>query len=323
MALVQVPVVLQVAIGSDPTKALEMRWPYGEQSAGTPNCRSQMSSSTLSGSETEWEDSSSAASEIPSSVEGSVWELAQHPSGSRQVQASLEDAASESERRAIAAELMGHVVKAARCPHANHVLQKCIATMEPSSLQFLVDEMLAHGGSLAQLAKHRYACRIVQQLLGKCEQKQVAEIMEILLANAKALSCHPFGGYTMQHAMRCGDSAQQYRLLRILERDAGLIGRSHGGCLVVATALACSEESDRVWLARAFVQDPALLVALADSRHGHILVVPLLQELPTMERKHAEMALSSMFQNLHMSKFGAAILEHLHSTGFLTHVAAK
>jgi len=67
---------------------------------------------------------------------------------------------------------------------------------------------------------------------------------------------------------------------------------------------------------RAFVQDPALLVALADSRHGHILVLPLLRELPTMERKNAEMALSSMSQSLQVSKFGAAILEHLHTTGF-------
>lgn len=43
-----------------------------------------------------------------------------------EVQNALEDAEGDWEREALVAELRGHAAEAARCPHANHVLQKAL-----------------------------------------------------------------------------------------------------------------------------------------------------------------------------------------------------
>ena len=63
---------------------------------------------------------------------GRVWELSQDSKGCRDVQLAIEQATDEL-RRLLVAEVAGHVLDAMRCPHANHVLQKCITSSRPES----------------------------------------------------------------------------------------------------------------------------------------------------------------------------------------------
>jgi hypothetical protein len=296
-----------VSVGDGPQELCEMS-PVSRRSV---TCCSLVSVSTASGNESESEDGSSTAPESPRCARGRILQLARDPSGTRQVQALLEMASSESERCAIAAELEGHIVKAARCPNANHVLQKCIVTMEPASLQFIIDELLASRAALVQLAKHRYAGRVLQHLLVKCEPQRVAEITDCLLENAETLACHSFGCHAILRVMQHGDRTQQYRLLRTLERHAGSVARCHSGCLVVAAALDCVEESEKVWLARAFAQYATLLFALCDVRQGHVLVLPLLQALPAAERARAEACLAWQLRHQGPAKYGGIVSKQL------------
>ena len=101
------------------------------------------------------------------SLVGRVWELSQDSKGCRDVQLALEQAG-EDLRRLIVAEVAGHVLDAMRCPHANHVLQKCITSsrpateghrlsdcnhyasqfvrLRPADCQFIIDEIMACNG---------------------------------------------------------------------------------------------------------------------------------------------------------------------------------
>ena len=62
---------------------------------------------------------------------GRVWELSQDSKGCRDVQLAIEQATDDF-RRVLVAEVAGHVLDAMRCPHANHVLQKCITSSRPA-----------------------------------------------------------------------------------------------------------------------------------------------------------------------------------------------
>ena len=55
----------------------------------------------------------------------------QDAKGCRDVQRAIEEAADDVTRSRLVTELAGHVLDAMRCPHANHVLQKCITCSRP------------------------------------------------------------------------------------------------------------------------------------------------------------------------------------------------
>ncbi|CAK0893103.1 unnamed protein product [Prorocentrum cordatum] len=122
--------------------------------------------------------------------------------GCRRVQQALDDARGPEACGRLAAELRGHVWDALRCPHANFVLQKCITTASPDACQFIVDELLQRGhGALAQAARHRYGCRIVERLLERCRPEQVEQIVDCILDDAVTLCMHPYGNYVAQHLL--------------------------------------------------------------------------------------------------------------------------
>merc|ERR1719343_1869951 len=114
-----------------------------------------------------------------SPLSGRVWSLARDAQGCREVQNALEAARTEEERLAIAMELQSHVWDAMRCPHANYVLQKSIALLKPLSSQFIIDEIVRKGArAVAQAAKHKYGCRIIQRLLEHCKTAQVRDLAD-------------------------------------------------------------------------------------------------------------------------------------------------
>merc|ERR1719188_2233932 len=235
--------------------------------------------------------------------------LAQDAEGSRQVQTALVAARSEDVLIALASELHGHVAKAMRCPHANHVLQKCISLMRPQALQFIVDELLAREGLASQAARHRYACRIVQQLLRKCGAAQASVLAEALLRDAVALACHSFGNYTIKQLLELGTEDQRYRAVRAIERNMGAICRSTHGGSVVAAAMQHAAPEDQLWLARAALQEPEVLACLAQGRHGDSTVLRMLQALSSQERARSCTKLVSSMAALGAS--GRAVAEYL------------
>lgn len=251
-------------------------------------------------------------------VLGSVWSLSQSPAGCRQVQEALASAPSQSAREALAQELRGHVVKGMKDAHANHVLQKCISTMSAPSLQFMIDELLVHGGSVvSQCAKHRYGGRIVQQLLKKCEASQVNGLAEALLQDAVELSCHTFANYSMQHLLQFGTAEHRHRMVHMIEGSLQTVASSVPGGGVIATTLAHAAPEDQVFLARSMLKDPALLVNLAQNRHGNGAVLQMARVLDGLERVQLRLILTYDIDVLRGCRFGRTVVRNLDLQGGL------
>jgi len=90
------------------------------------------------------------------SVLGSVWRLSREPEGCRRVQAAVEACCADLDvQLRLTAELKGRVWEAIRCPHANHVIQKCVTALHPEASQFIIDEVLQRGsGTVAGVLWH-------------------------------------------------------------------------------------------------------------------------------------------------------------------------
>jgi len=248
-------------------------------------------------------------------IPGNVWELSQDPQGCRRVQDALDVAPTLEAREALAEELRGNVSKALRCPHANHVLQKCITVMPPKSLQFIIDGLLARHGLVVQAAKHRYGCRIIQHLLRKCPAQQMQDIVEALLLQAGDLSCHVFGRYVMQQLVAFCTEEQCLVLVRVIEKRMSNIARSISGGSVIAAAIQQAAPEDKRLIARAALRDPEALRNLANVRCGTDAALLIVQTLDGRERARAISTLLEHKEELENSRFGWIVLEGLVEMG--------
>jgi len=252
---------------------------------------------------------------------GRVMSLSCSADGCRQVQDALDNASSDKQRELLVKELHGQSVKAMRCPHANHVLQKCINVMPPASLQFMIDELLSDTGLVKKVAMHRYGSRIVQQLLKKCGPCQVDGLAEALLRDFVVLSCHTFGNFAVQHLLQFGTAEHQYLSVRSIEQNMGSIARSPYGVGVVAAAMKHACKEDRVWIARALLQDPSLLPSMALMRYGEDVVAHVVLALIGREREAALKSLAGAKPELLAARYGRKVHAYLEKCNLIGGVA--
>lgn len=246
------------------------------------------------------------------SIRGRVWALARAPQGCRLVQDVLEGATSELERAQVATELRGHVAKAMRCPHANHVLTKCIAVSRPETVSFIIDELTQRAGLLTQACRHRYGCRVVQELLKRCPVDMMKTMVSQILDDTLTFAIHPFGNYVMQHLAEYATPEQRQRLLLELQRSADSVCRSPRGSTVVASALKFSTPQERASFALTVVEDAALLSSFAQTRPGSASIALLLEVLNGDGRSQTVHQLLND-RTLRGSKHGSTVVELLAS----------
>jgi len=163
--------------------------------------------------------------------------------------------------------------------------------MEPSSFQFIVDELVARKGLVVHCAKHRYGCRIIQQLLRHARSSQLAPVVETLLSDIKALACHVFGNYVVQCLLELGTASQRQEVVNFIRQNIADLCQSISGGAVISSAMMHAAEEDKAWLARAVSRDPEVLLSLTLSKHGHSAVVLVLQVLDEQELQTAHTTL--------------------------------
>lgn len=247
-------------------------------------------------------------------VAGRVWTLSQEAHGCRQVQEALDHADSNAQRDAYADELRGHILEAARCPHANHVLQKCIVTLPALSLQFVLDEIME--GNISKLACDKYGCRIVQRMVECCPTPQVEGLVDRLISDVAVLAGHPYGNYVVQVLLKHGTDEQRERATLALATNLrGIIEKSHG-CAVMSTALSYGEVSHRQVLARRLLGEPGLLVFLAGTKYGHAAALRALEVLEGEDLKRALQSLDAEADALRESRYGREVVDLLGTFGF-------
>jgi len=228
------------------------------------------------------------------------------------VQEALADAVSDDERLALASELHTHVREAIKCPNANHVLQKCIDNLRPHDSQFVINEILQGGsGAVVRVAKHRYGCRVLQRLFEHCSSGQMQSLAEELIGDGVNLATHSFGNYVLQHLYEHGSESQVLMLSKVLAAHVASVAPHSHGCTVLHKAFDHAGEEARMTLAKALLAQPALLVGMACSRHGHASVSLALQTVEASQRRTSILALLENTGKLMASRYGRVLCRHL------------
>lgn len=248
---------------------------------------------------------------------GQVWLLARSPGGCRTLQIALEAAESDEARCRFAREMRGHIREALRCPNANHVVQKCIVTMRPQALQFIIDEIRTDGPrGGARAARQVYGCRVLQRLLEHCPPDQVAELVGDMLAEAIRLSVHQFGNYVMQRLVEHGTGEQRTNFMSALRRHPKTVGSSLYGCAVLGKALTHGAHHDQAELALALAGEEGLAARMARTRHGHLVVERMLQVVGPEDLEALRRQLLESEDQLRESRYGRSIVVRLVAGGW-------
>jgi len=263
------------------------------------------------------QSSSSASGLREKSVAGQVWSLSRDAVGCRAVQRALDEPSSSScsgmdQRQTIAEELRGHVWEALQCPHANHVLQKCVVTLAPEDAQFIVDELM-QGSRVLQAAQHKYGCRIVQKAIEFLPPARTEALVECLLGQVRSVSRHAYGNYVIQNLLEHGTAVQRDRIMKAIVADVRTFAADPYGCAVVASVFLHGASAERRQVAFALVEDENLLPAMACLRLGAGSISLVLEELPPQGRQEALRQLTSQADALRASRFGRQVLDHLSS----------
>lgn len=298
--------------------------PYTDKVTGERCCsdEDEVSTTVTTVSSTDSLGSSSCASSPPrctsgqslvtsaAGVLGNVWHLSRNAQGCRFVQEVLDTCSPDVQLR-MALELKGHVREALRCPHANHVVQKLVSVLQPTDVQFVVDELASTGRMLvSQFARHRFGCRVLERLLERCSAQQVQPLVQEVLQDAVALAAHAYGNYVLQHVLEHGSAACIRELSASLGAHVGTLGHDPYASAVVAKALARGPMDVRLELACKLHACPGLLLAMARTRHGHLAarqVLELLEARPQL-RDEACRELQADARNLRKSRSGRFVL---------------
>lgn len=255
--------------------------------------------------------SESAESELGDDgcITGRVWDLSQRTKGCRQVQHALEDPnISDAERAALALELKGKVRQCARSACGNYVLQKFIQVLRPQACQFIIDEIMEEPEEVSTLAKHQYACRILQRLLENCQAQQMEGIIRLLLQDALPLVRHNYGTFVMQEVFDFGTESQREALGETLLQSIGALSSDENGTQVLQKALVHAPQ--KVTLAQRMVPQFA---QISRGRHSHQTVLAALQVLPQQDQDKAVALLSQKVQKLWASRYGRLVVKSIPS----------
>lgn len=239
-----------------------------------------------------------------------VWELSCNAQGSRAVQKWFDHGSNEHRLRLVEP-LRGHVWEALRCPHANHVIQKCITALRPRDFQFIIDELLETQLGAAVAARHRFGCRIVQRLIEHCSAEQVCPLIDDLLADAVALCSHNYGNYVMQHILEHSSSEHKLTLCRMLEPHAATLGADFFACAVLGKALCHGCPKDQSCIAQALLDVPGLLVSMAHTKNGHITAKLVLQLAEVQQVHEAQNQIVAAAETLRGSRYGRSVISYL------------
>lgn len=121
--------------------------------------------------------------------------------GTRAVQKAIESINSREEIKIVRKALKGSVVPLIQDLNGNHVIQKCINTMEPNDKQFIYDAVAQH---CVQVATHKHGCCVMQRCIDYASHEQRMQLIEEIKEHALELVQDAFGNYVVQYCLDLG-----------------------------------------------------------------------------------------------------------------------
>jgi len=232
---------------------------------------------------------------------------------SRAAQLALTEASSR-DAAVLTSSLQGCVPAAVCSKHANHVIQKIVEVMPANVAAFVVGELVEDG---ADVARHRFGCRVLCRLLEHVSLDNVSEpsttLFDKVMDEAEQLSSHKFGNYVIQHLVEFGSPAQSHRVANAIRKDLIVLSKDQFGSKVVERAVEMCCADDRDAIASELLSTPNELVSMAENRFGRFVVKSLLRT-PGDHAEKVRAHLLSASTRLQSSRYGKSALRGWHST---------
>ena len=177
--------------------------------------------------------------EIRETLEGEMLQLSLQMYGCRVVQKALE-ALDEDELPRLLREFHHNVLSCIHDQNGNHVIQKCIEVLNhrahkaetlgdvhrakflAEQIDFVIDDVLTN---TAALSCHPYGCRVLQRILEHCGEQRKSAILDEIKKCHKKLLDDQYGNYVIQHVLQFGREEDRDSILQIVV-ESGLLGMS-------------------------------------------------------------------------------------------------
>ncbi|CAJ1423544.1 unnamed protein product [Effrenium voratum] len=204
--------------------------------------------------------------------------MAMDEDGCWEVQALIRKANNQ-ELIAMAFEFRGHVREAVESMHGNHVIQKLVDYMRPADSYFILEE-LEKWAPLARLAKHRYACRVLERILEQYPPDAMKDLLDTLVTNAKDLIFDSYGNYVLRVLVEHGPSSHKTAVTQLLMQNLRFLSKSIKGCALLYAAMSYGEDADKKQVAEALILQGHVPSFRQGSRDVVERIWALAEELP-------------------------------------------
>jgi len=202
--------------------------------------------------------------------------------GCRVIQKSLE-ALSDDDAIPLLAEFHGNVITCIHDQNGNHVMQKCIEVMSNKAkkggsngsvyskqIDFIIDDVMTN---VEALSCHPYGCRVLQRMLEHCVDHQRTRVLDKVSSSHRMLLDDQYGNYVIQHVLQFGRNSDRDSILGIVVENGLLtMSRQKFASNVVEKLLKYGSASQRNAIVREMLKPPQE----NDSENGNSSVVLLM-----------------------------------------------
>merc|ERR1712070_60469 len=199
-----------------------------------------------------------------------------------------------------------HIPDLVHSPHGNHVVAKMVEIMPPGAVGFVIESIQKNP---AELARHRFGCRILERLVEHCSEKQMSSVFDTVVSQAEPLCRHPYGNFVVSHLLEHGSSIRRVRILDELLPTLPQLAVHRTASHVVQKAIDHSDEDGKRRLVERLLNAPSpnSFMEVACSRYGSFVV----EDLSNVNTCKEDMRryLGSGIDTLSASQFGKKVID--------------
>ncbi|KAL0045822.1 hypothetical protein WJX82_005732 [Trebouxia sp. C0006] len=176
-------------------------------------------------------------------IQGHVLALSLQMYGCRVIQKALEVLPLE-QQRLVVRELQGQVMRCVRDQNGNHVIQKSIERVKPTTeIQAIIEDIK---GSVVSLSTHPYGCRVVQRVLEHCTITDAKEhIRKDILRSTAPLATDQYGNYVIQHMLEHGPASARQEIIEKLHGQVVRLSQHKFASNVIEKCLQYGDSNSR------------------------------------------------------------------------------
>jgi mRNA-binding protein PUF3 len=252
-----------------------------------------------------------------SAMKGSVLQMSLEPHGCRVVQTALATSKND-DALALVGELHGHVMTLAGSLHGNFVVQKAIEVFPAMRTAFVAEEASGHA---AELARHRFGCRIfcrlVEQHLGGLSPAPIVALVNEVLSEMeqKQLIHHSFARHVVEAILEHGKPEHTQAVCQTILKNVVNNAKSRNASYVIEKAMRHCSNEDQEAIAFDLFREHESFMVLATHECGSHVVKAILTSHNKDIARHARERLLHGVGRLRSSKYGRKLLEEIEKQG--------